>query len=458
MGRNTLNLMKSANAPAPSGADGPSGGWRAAWAGSGIRLVLAAALFGAPLWARAAESHLRILVVGGDSRDESQTRETLGALASHLAGGGAAGCEVEVLPAEGEGLDLTALRASDVAVLWVRGRKLGAPGAAALRQFVEGGRGLVVLGAGGGVWNDWPEFAPEILGVRPGGTFAPGASLRVINLFPHPILTGVERFEAPESIVRCEVSPEVQVVMEGTAGEETAPLGWVRRWGRGRVVGIVAVAPSQAGDADFLRLVSNSVRWAAERPIPGAQTVVQRTSMADAFPGALAICFPAGPSLCYDTVRGGINYIWNGDFVDLHPWWTTRHGEPMRAFAARYSGEVIYRDKDMTAAMHVGTRGEQSAYHFRGYRLRGDGFPELYYTVGGREVTEDLVATADGIGVVRTFHVAAGAVPLWLKVSGESGAEIAVGGAERDGDLVHFDAAGGGEFSVTIRRGANLGQ
>jgi type 1 glutamine amidotransferase len=408
--------------------------------------------------ARAAESRLRIFIAGGDSRAEAQTRGTLGTLAAYLSGGGAAECEVAVLPADGEGLDLAALKTSEVAVLWVQGRKIGGPSKASLRRYVEGGRGLVVLGAGGGVWSDWPEFGPEILGVRCGGIFAQGAPLRIISLFPHPIFTGVERFDTAQTIIRCEVDPEDQVVMEGTSGEETTPMGWVRREGRGRVVALVAAAPSQMGDADFLRLLANSVRWAADRPIPGAQTLVQRTSMADAFPGALAICFPAGPSLCYDTVRGGINYIWNGDFVDLHPWWTARHGDPLRAFAARYSGEAIYREKDLSAAMHVGTRGEQSAYHFRGYRLRGDGFPELYYTVGGREVTEDLEAAADGVGVVRTFHVSAGAAPLWLKLSGDSAAEIAVGGAERDGNLVHFDAPGGGDFSVTIRQRASPGR
>ncbi len=417
-----------------------------------MRLFLAAGLLGSAGWLRAAEGPLRVFIAGGDAQAETQTRGTLGALAASLASSAAAQCEVEILPPDGESLDLTKLRASDVAVFWVQARKLGPSGRESLRQFIEGGHGLVVLGAGADTWSDWPEFGREVLGVHFGGSFANGAPMRIINLFPHPIFAGVDRFETTQGLFRCEAGPDAQVIMEGIASEEAVPMGWVRRWGRGRIVGLVTAAPAQVGDTEFLRLLANAVRWAAARPIPDAETLVQRTSMANAFPGALAICFPAGPSLCYDTVRGGINYVWNGDFIDLHPWWTGRHGDPLRTFAARFSGEIIYRERDMTTAMHVGTKNDQSVYHFRGYRLRRNGSPELYYTVGGRDVTEGLEAVSDGLGVVRTFHVSAGAAPLWLKLSDDAAAEVAVGGAEREGNLVHFDSASGGEFSVTIRQ------
>jgi hypothetical protein len=405
------------------------------------------------MWA--ADGILRVSLIGSGTQRGADGQSALAGLSSFLASDGSLRCRVAPLPESGDGSVVAdALGGSDAAVVWVRDQKLDSGGQAALRGFVASGGGLVFIGLGPKTWSDWPEFGPDLGGARFGGLFFQGAPIRIINLFPHPIFTGVDHFDTAQPMNRVDVDPRAQVIMEGTVGEETVPMGWVQQRGRGRVVALACGAPGLLGDAEFRKIVANSVRWAARRPVPGAQTLVQRTIMADALPGALAICFPGGPSLCYDTVRGGINYIWDGDFIDLRPWWTARHGEPLRAFAARFSGPIIYRDKDLSPGVHVGTRGDQSIYHFRGYRLKGDGYPELHYTVGGREVTEELGAVGDGVGVVRTFHVSAGAAPLWLKVNGESNAVITVKGAERDGDLVHFDPASEGEFSVTIREGA----
>src|SRR5690606_11192326 len=46
---------------------------------------------------------------------------------------------------------------------------------------------------------------------------------------------------------------------------------------------------------------------------------VYRTMMPDAGPSAFAVRFQeSGVALCYDPVRGGVNYVWNGGF-DLKP-------------------------------------------------------------------------------------------------------------------------------------------
>jgi type 1 glutamine amidotransferase len=418
------------------------------------RLFLGLLFWVPPSVTWAADGILRLSLIGSAAQRGADGQSSLAGMSNSLASDASLRCAVALLPENGDSSVLAdALRGSDAAVVWVRGQKLDSAGRAALRGIVDSGRGLVFIGLGPETWSDWPEFGPDLGGARFRGAFSQGAPIRIINLFPHPIFTGVDHFDVAQPINRTDVDPGSQVIMEGTVGEETVPMGWVQRHGRGRVVAFTCGDPGLLGDADFQKIVANSVRWAARRPVPGAQTLVQRTIMADALPGALAICFPEGPSLCYDTVRGGINYIWDGDFVDLRPWWTARHGEPLRAFAARFSGGIIYRDRDPSPGVHVGTRGDQSSYHFRGYRLKGDGYPELHYLVGGREVTEELSAVGDGVGVVRTFRVSAGAAPLWLKVNGESNAVITVKGAERDGNLVHFDPSSEGEFSVTIRMG-----
>jgi hypothetical protein len=273
----------------------------------------------------------------------------------------------------------------------------------------------------------------------------------VINLYPHPIFAGVDHFDTPQAMHSCDLAPDAQVIMEGIVGEETVPMGWVRPHLKNRVVCLQPGGIDALGDPQFRGIVSNGVLWAARRPVPEAQTLVQRTIMADSFPGALAICFPGGPSLCFDTVRGGINYIWDGDFVDLRHWWTGRHGDPLRSFAARISGDVFYREGSMSPAFHLGSSDDQTVYHFRGYRLKKDGYPELSYTVGGRGVTEELHPVGDGIGVECTFTVEAGPRPLWIRLPAGSKAGIGVSGAVLDGDFVRFDATDAGTFAVTFR-------
>jgi hypothetical protein len=112
---------------------------------------------------------------------------------------------------------------------------------------------------------------------------------------------------------------------------------------------------------------------------------------------------------------------------------------------------MLYRDGSMAPALHLGSSSDPSVYHFRGYHLRGDGFPELLYSVGGRDVTEELHPISDGVGVECTFHVEAGTRPLWMRLPAGSKAEIGVSGAVLDGDLVRYDGTGAGTFAVTFR-------
>ena len=69
------------------------------------------------------------------------------------------------------------------------------PGAAAdavaVQQLLESVAGVVLIA---GRPEAWPKEFPlvEWLGAKPAGVFASGASLSVINLLGHPILTGIE--------------------------------------------------------------------------------------------------------------------------------------------------------------------------------------------------------------------------------------------------------------------------
>ena len=170
--------------------------------------------------------------------------------------------------------------------------------------------------------------------------------------------------------------------------------------------------------------------------------------MPDSYPGAFAITFPNGPGVCFDPVRGGINYIWDGEFVDLRPRWRTKQGEP-----ARPIGEVFYRESEWQP-MRGGTPDGPADFEFRGYALH-DGYPEFHYSVGGRDVRERLTTLADGT-LVRKFHVGAGAAPLWIRFEPQPDAAVSVRGLERDGATGCFSSRAGGEFAIEIRRGKGV--
>jgi hypothetical protein len=385
----------------------------------------------------------------GPSLPAGERAPAIEALVGALREAGAA-TTVATVPAGGGLLDFGGLAPADVAIVWVHGRAAGAAGRRALTDFVAAGKGVVVLGAQGGAWTDWLAFEPQIEGARFGERFAGDRSMRTIQLLPHAIFTGIEHFDTDQPMRQCTLETGSWNLMEGSVGEGTVPMAWIRPSGPGRVVSFQVGDPAALRDPIFLRLVVNSARWAARRPIPGARVLVQRTYMNGAYPGALAVTFPGGPSLCYDIVRGGVNYICDGDFADLHAWFSGRHGAPLRSFGATLPGEVFYRENSLAPALKVGTDTGQNAVRYRGYKLAQDAV-EFNYTIGGRGVRETLRATSDGAGLVRTFRVEAGPGPLWLRLPPGLNPGIAVAGARREGQYVRFDSPAAGNFAVTMR-------
>lgn len=360
-----------------------------------------------------------------------------------------AGVPCVVIPAGRDasgGLALEPLRAAQAIVFAHGPGKLDERGRSMLRDLVAGGRGCVVLGATREAWAAWPEFLDTVLGATPGDRFAGGAPMTVINLFPHPIFAGVSRLETPQAMTSfTKLVDDAQMIMEGTVGEATTPLAWVRRLPSGRLCHIVPADAELWRDPSYQRLVANAVVWTSGRPVPGATAAVQRTFMPDAYPGAFAITLPNGPGVCLDPVRGGINYIWDGDFVDLRPRWLTKQGEP-----ARISGAVFYQEKGWQP-LRLGAPNSEPDFHFRGYEMKA-GLPEFHYVINGRDVYETISASTTGTGILRRFRVGPGSHPLWINLEPQTGADVVLRGLENDGAAACFTARDGGEFTIEIRR------
>jgi hypothetical protein len=343
-------------------------------------------------------------------------------------------------------LSLAALGSAHAAVFVHGPGPLAEGDAAELRRFLDAGKGSVVLAAAQERWDVVPGFLPEFLGAEPGGRFADGAPMSVINLFPHSIYTDVIRFETKQPMrLWQKLADDAQLIMEGTVGEDTTPLAWVRRRATGRICHVVPAESALFSDASYLQIVANAVLWSSGRANPHAQAIVQRTFMPESHPGSFAITFPNGPGVCFDPVRGGINFIWDGDFVDLRPRWLTKQGQP-----ARIVGEIFYREK-VWQPLRLEAPAHESEFRFRGYVLKAGG-PEFHYQIDGRDIFETISANADGTGITRRFRVGAGAGPLWIRLEPQTDAEIALTGLVRDGEHATFASAAAGEFTIEIRR------
>ncbi len=341
---------------------------------------------------------------------------------------------------------LADLRNVDVAIFHRGPGSVSEEDAAHVREFLKSGKGCVILAADPAAWSMVNEFQPDVLGATRGDVFAGGAPVALINLYPHPIFGGVSGLDIRAAVPQFgELAADAQMIMEGTVGEATAPLAWVRRRPTGRLCHIVAADDSLLADPAYQTFIANAVRWTVGRSIPQATTAVQRTFMPEAYPGAFAVTLPGGPSLCLDPVRGGINYIWDGDFVDLRPRWITKQGEPARIF-----GPVFYREQAWQP-LRAGSPSDEPDFQLRGYTFR-DGSPEFHYSVGGRDVFERFESGQQGGALLRRFRVGPGAPPLWMRFEPQEGAEIIVKGIERDGDLACYASTGAGEFTIEIRR------
>ncbi len=164
---------------------------------------------------------------------------------------------------------------------------------------------------------------------------------------------------------------------------------------------------------------------------------IERTLLPDAAPSSFAVGFPNGVSFCYDVVRGGVSYIWQGGFVDLAP---VRPEAGKAISPVKLLGSIVYGESAYSPLrMSDPQRGADIV--FKGYRLKADAIVFIY-EIDRRRVSEEIRATADGAGLTRRFRIE-GASPgeSWWYIPGDTtGGKLSAPGAARDGDGFRFDA------------------
>jgi hypothetical protein len=144
-----------------------------------------------------------------------------------------------------------------------------------------------------------------------------------------------------------------------------------------------------------------------------AEVLIERVFMPlDASPSSFAIGLPGGVNFCFDPVRGGVNYVWKGGFVDLAP---ARPGTGKFIHPVKLLGAVLYQESGL-APLRRGDPGRVPAVAFTGYTLRDDAV-EFRYTVDGAVIREEIREDNDGSVLIRRFHVEGGGDAQWWHVA-----------------------------------------
>ena len=71
-----------------------------------------------------------------------------------------------------------------------------------------------------------------------------------------------------------------------------------------------------------------------------AEVQLERTFLPDAHASSFAFGLPGGVNVCYDPVRGGVNYAWTGGFLDI----TNVRPVNKLVKAAVPLGPIVYRE------------------------------------------------------------------------------------------------------------------
>ncbi len=152
----------------------------------------------------------------------------------------------------------------------------------------------------------------------------------------------------------------------------------------------------------------------AQPPLAPGEVQIERVMLPEAHAGSFAFGLPGGVNICYDPVRGGVNYVWTGGFIDL------TNVRPINKLikAAALLGPVVYRESG-PLPLRRGDAARIPVVEFKGYTLR-DSAVELRYTVDGVPVAEELRAAPDRSALLRTFRFdrTAADAQWWFVVEG----------------------------------------
>jgi hypothetical protein len=175
----------------------------------------------------------------------------------------------------------------------------------------------------------------------------------------------------------------------------------------------------------------------------GSGVAVHRTMLPDCGPSSFAVALGPNLGFSYDPGRGGVNYVWQGEFVDLGPTWKAKLNHP-----AEVRGTIVYREQARFPLRLKPGAGEP-AYVFKGYVLLPDAV-EFRYTLDGVLVREEIRAAPGGRGLVRIFRTDT-AVAAWSYAADpQPGARLSSREGGWNEARTALTAAGGRAFTLEL--------
>lgn len=145
-----------------------------------------------------------------------------------------------------------------------------------LEEFLEAGRGVVVLHHALANNQHWPWWYEEVVGGRyllapegdlPASTYKHDQALTIHSVMKHPITDSIGVFDIVDEVYnQVSLSPRIQVLLETNHPLSEKPVAWICPYRRSRVVYIQLGHGREAhANAAYRKLVRNAVEWAASR-------------------------------------------------------------------------------------------------------------------------------------------------------------------------------------------------
>jgi type 1 glutamine amidotransferase len=143
-----------------------------------------------------------------------------------------------------------------------------------LQDFVESGKGVVVLHHAIADFNDWPWWCEQVVGGKylmkpangmPASTYKHDEELDVRPVVDHPVTKGVGAFRIfDETYKGMWISPKVKVLLKTDNPTSDGPVAWISPYEKSRVIYIELGHDRKAHENPAYRtLVHNAILWAA---------------------------------------------------------------------------------------------------------------------------------------------------------------------------------------------------
>jgi len=165
----------------------------------------------------------------------------------------------------------------DVLVLYDFSQELGEAGRKNLRDFVEAGKGVVVLHHAIADYNAWPWWWQEVVGGRyllkpdhdqPASTFKEGVDVVVQPTSERsPVTYMIGPMHLKDEVYRrMQISKENKILLTTDHPEADGPVAWISSYQKSRVVYIALGHGAEAHRYPaYRRLVKNAIFWAGRR-------------------------------------------------------------------------------------------------------------------------------------------------------------------------------------------------